>query len=838
MKTHPWVLLPLALVLACSNSGGGEPDGGGGGGTGAGTVEGSVQLFVGRTESTRPGPRQPPLVASVLGARTGRPGRVPALPGLERALGPVPAAALALPRPSAPARPAPPAPVLDGQLIIGLRGELSAGQALKLLATPGLRLRHGGFASRRLHLVHVSDARGAPVAGDNLDALAARWARLPGVRFVEKNRVLTAQAVPNDPLYTNQWHYAALNLPAAWDVTQGSSAVVVAVLDTGSKSHPELDARTVAGIDMITDVTVAGDGDGRDSNPNDEGKDEVNGGSSWHATHVAGTIGAASNNGVGIAGVDWNCRLQHVRVLGRLGGAVFDIAAGIEWASGGTVPGLAANATPAAVLNLSLTGKFSAQQTYQEVIDAANARGAVILVAAGNSNEDASQFSPCNQQGVLCIGATRFSGTRASYSNFGARIDVVAPGGEVREDANGDNVPDGVISTYQDAAGLLPEYKPLEGTSMATPHVAGVVALMKARNPQLNFAQARMQLVGTALASGQCSEGCGAGMVNAQAAVLGVAGQAPPPMPRLAVISTELFFTPSAPKQALQVSNVGGETLTVTLSGSGDALARLGTPQSMLTIAPGQAGSFNVEADFAGVAEGTTLTGALALSSNGGDARVNVALKVPTAGALKPAVVALAFQDETGAWKPGGAALASPPDYAFRIEAAPGRYFVVGLVDVNGNDAYDEGEPSGAYPNEDAPEQVTVEPGGAVTGLRFTVSPPTSLGGGGPRFIGGACAVPSDCGANAQCVTDFPGGYCSASCATAACEPGARCVTAGTQQICLSTCNGPGAGQGACRQSYVCYGDGTGGGVCLPRCATTADCDASETCDVASGYCR
>jgi len=162
---------------------------------------------------------------------------------------------------------------------------------------------------------------------DEVQTIAKRLAQLPDVELAQPDWILQRQVTPNDPRYPNQWHYFApvanaygINLPAAWDITTGSSNVVVAVLDTGILSHPDLNGHTVAGYDFVTDLAMANDGDGRDANPTDPGDWCDTDPSSWHGTHVAGTIGANSNNGIGVAGVNWQAKIQPVRVLGACGG--------------------------------------------------------------------------------------------------------------------------------------------------------------------------------------------------------------------------------------------------------------------------------------------------------------------------------------------------------------------------------------------------------------------------------------------------------------------------------------------------------------------------------------
>jgi serine protease len=346
-----------------------------------------------------------------------------------------------------------------------------------------------------------------------------------------------AMATPNDPDYPQQWHYfeptGGLNLPGAWDIATGTGAVA-AVIDTGRTSHPDLDAHWLPGYDFISDAPTARDGNGRDSNPQDEG-DWFNAGecgsatpsaSSWHGTHVAGTVAALGNNGVGVAGVAFNARVVPVRVLGKCGGFGSDIADAIVWASGGSVPGVPANANPAKVLNLSLGGSGGCPQAYRRAIRSANQRGATVVVAAGNSNANASGFTPANCAGVITVAATDRDGNRAFYSNFGSTVEVAAPGGEVRLETDPPGTrstpQNGVLSTLNDGATTPgnPIYFTYMGTSMASPHVAGVVALMLSKRPTLTPSQVLSLLQANARPlPGTCSGGCGAGIVDAAATV-------------------------------------------------------------------------------------------------------------------------------------------------------------------------------------------------------------------------------------------------------------------------------------------------------------------------------
>ena len=401
---------------------------------------------------------------------------------------------------------------------------------------PRLAALGGRFGERFEHLRAMSgNAHVVRLARRMVRAEARETARLlrsdPDLLSIEPDLVLRPMALPNDPYFAQQWHYheaaGGINLPAAWDITTGSSSITVAVIDTGVVAHADLARRLVGGFDFIGDTAVSNDGDGRDGDAGDPGDYGCNGeASSWHGTHVAGTIGAASNNGSGVSGVDWNARILPVRVLGRCGGYTSDIIDGLRWAAGIAVPGVPANPFPARVANLSLGGEGSCSGALQSAINDVTARGTVVVVAAGNSNADAANTEPANCSGVIAVGATTRSGGRAGYSNYGSRVTLSAPGG------GGGG---GVLSTYNTGPTTprADAYAYFQGTSMATPHVSGVVSLMLAVNPSLNPAQVAQRLQQTARAfptgtGADCSTAlCGAGIVNAAAAVSGLASSPP-----------------------------------------------------------------------------------------------------------------------------------------------------------------------------------------------------------------------------------------------------------------------------------------------------------------------
>lgn len=393
-----------------------------------------------------------------------------------------------------------------------------------LSAVAGVELAYNRPMSGDAHVLRLPQRM--PVK--DVQAISSRLSALADVEYAEPDHIMQPVLTPNDPQYSNQWHYYGtygINLPLAWDITTGSASVVVAVIDTGHRPHIDLSGRFIGGYDFISDVQVANDGNGRDNDPEDPGDwitaaESTSGhfagcqvrNSSWHGTHVAGTIGANSDNSVGVAGVNWHAKLLSVRVLGKCGGLMSDVIDGMRWAAGLTVAGVPANTHPAKVLNLSLGGPGMCSTSLQNAINAINATGSIIVVAAGNQNTNASGYIPASCAGVITVGATNSSGVRASFSNYGAPVDVSAPGTSVLSTAN--------TGTQGPAAD---NYMYYQGTSMAAPHVAGVASLMATINPTLNYTQTEDILKATVRSFGPGNNcailGCGTGIVNARAAL-------------------------------------------------------------------------------------------------------------------------------------------------------------------------------------------------------------------------------------------------------------------------------------------------------------------------------
>lgn len=375
-----------------------------------------------------------------------------------------------------------------------------------------------------------------------MNDVITRLSAIPGIQKIEEDMLMFPSSTPDDSLYSEQWYLqpgalnpGSINAADAWEKSTGAG-VVVAVVDTGITDHPDLAANVLPGYDFVIDGVRGGDGDGWDADPHDMGDfitaqestdaaSPFNGcpeeASSWHGTHVAGIIAAQANNGTGVSGVAPGAKILPVRVLGKCGGYATDIAAGIYWSSGAKTLNLVPqNPNPAKIINLSLGGLGSCPFFYASAIMLAKKAGSTIVAAAGNANMDASKFAPANCSGVVVVGAVGKAGARSFYSNHGSRITVSAPGGDSRSDGTST-----ILSTLNDGETTpgAPIYKNYQGTSMATPVVAGAIALTMGARPRLSSADAAQVVISKASdfpAGTECvTGGCGKGIVNAFAAV-------------------------------------------------------------------------------------------------------------------------------------------------------------------------------------------------------------------------------------------------------------------------------------------------------------------------------
>lgn len=666
-------------------------------------------------------------------------------------------------------------------------------------------------------------------------------ARAPGIKAVARNTKKHGFRTPSDELFGFQWDFDFIHMNAAWDITVGDPNLVIAVVDSGLvQAHPDINARiardpvnnTLVGADLISDDGLdLDDIPGRDTNPEDPGDHLFGAQSSFHGSHVAGTIGAETDNaGEGIAGITWVGQLVPVRVLGdHLGGYDDDIIDGLLWAVGDPdVAGVPRNVKPARVVNLSLGGPTEpgSQQIWDDIIasilnDTAGRypQKPLIVAAAGNSDEDTNGIVPANCAGMITVGASNINGLRASYSNWGSVIDLMAPGGQAGTDLNSDGQDDAILSL----SGM--DYDLREGTSMSAPHVTGVVALLLSANDTLTQAQVESILKNSADARGICSEGCGAGWLDAVSALL-LAGGEIQLTPLLVADTTSLFFPPGIQSRQLSVLNLGNAPFTFhTLiegaqadrfdvtpsSGAVDVATAVGGRVTLtVTLARGtfEAGSANLTIVGEGDASGQEAV--INLGFNDDDGRsprelqvIEVAAYRTIGGELERVASTQALRDD---------------DFAYQIGGLPaGDYQVFAVGDDNQDGLYDgQREASGSYPTGEEPTAVHVDDDARVDGIDFAVLSsfiPDVAGG-----VGTPCADDSDCrfAADAACITSFSGGYCSRLCdLDGACGENAACelleCDTGPCAVCLLQC----VSDAQCRfeDGYLCDRYGT----CTPE---------------------
>ena len=497
------------------------------------------------------------------------------------------------------------------------------------------------------HLMRLN----AALSGDALDATLRRVRLNPQVLSVEPDVRLRPSAVPNDPGFAQQWHLqspganaAAINMPAAWDRSTGNNGVI-AVLDTGVRlTHPDLQGRLLPGYDLVSEVDFANDGDGRDPDPSDPG-DWVTGAesrtatfagciaenSSWHGTFIAGQLGAQTNNGAGIAGLSWNARILPVRISGKCGALLSDILDGIRWAAGLNVTGVPVNPNPARIINLSFGGDVACTASYQSVIDEITAAGSLLVVAAGNDGGTLKRPADCRN--VLSVGAVRADGAKTSYSNFGANVSLMAPGGASSSDLpifSSDNA--GTQGPTTDGYGTK------VGTSFSAPLASGVASLMLSLNPSLTPVQivgrmragtrahtSNAQLTACTLPfSSVCNctaDTCGAGLLDANGALLQalnpvvvIAPVAPPATGATVTLDGRASVAAAGRTIAShQWTQIAGTSLTITNGATALAAVNM----------PAQAGSFSFRLrvqDSSGLAseDQITITSTAPAGSSGG----------------------------------------------------------------------------------------------------------------------------------------------------------------------------------------------------------------------------
>lgn len=549
------------------------------------------------------------------------------------------------------------------------------------------------------------------------------------VNFAEPNYIYRPLRVPDDTFYSFQWHYPAINLPQAWDITTGSPDVIVAVIDTGVfLGHPEFAGQLVSGYDFISGITNAADGDGIDADPDDPGDSTILNNSSWHGTHVAATVAASSDDASGVAGIAWQAKIMPLRVLGTQGGTDYDIIQAIRFAAGlsndsGTTP-----AQKADIINLSLGGtgySTAAQNAYNEV------RSAGVIVVAAAGNESTSSFSyPASYDGVVSVSATDFANNRAPYSNFGSKIDVAAPGGNQAADLNNDGYGDGVLSALvDDSSGIRqPSYNYYQGTSMATPHVAGVFALMRSEYPALSPDEVDNLLVSGAITTDLGATGrddiYGHGLLDALKAVQMAQalenGGTLPAQPALIVATPSQLALGGNNGAILVMSNEGDDPATIT-SVTDDA--------DWLSVTEGvvdeyRLGEYEVSIDRTGLSDSSYLGNITFNLSTGSSLQVQVTMDVGLVDKIGNVATIYLFLidenfevvDQVTAIDSGGGVF----DYSFP-DVAAGNYQIIGGSDID-NDLFvcQMAEACGGYPTVNALSTIEVIDAD-ITGLDFIV---------------------------------------------------------------------------------------------------------------------
>ncbi|MCF6337157.1 MAG: S8 family serine peptidase [Gammaproteobacteria bacterium] len=559
------------------------------------------------------------------------------------------------------------------------------------------------------------------------------------VLYAGPNYIYQAQLEPTDPYYKFQWHYPLINLPGAWDVSTGDANVIVAVIDSGVLlNHPDLSGQFSGdgGYDFIRDNAISQDGEpGIDNNPDDPGDKAAPGGrSSFHGTHVAGTIAAATSfggGGTGVAGIAPGVKIMPLRVLGVDGGTGYDIFQAIRYAAGlsndsGTVP-----AQKADIMNLSLGGGPFIQEM-QNLITQIRNEGMVIVAAAGNSRTGTLAY-PASYDGVISVSAVDINKQLAGYSNFGAAIDVSAPGGNTARDINGDGRPDGVLSTIGDDSGnsiKLDVYSEYQGTSMAAPHMAGVVALMKSVYSNLTPAN-----VDSLLSSGKIVQDLGTpgrddqfghGLIDArkavdEAALLTGAGSTPD-TPFLNVSPVALNFGNS--ETSLSLSMVNGDSGELTITSVDDDAAWL-TVTANSVDATTQLGSYQVSIDRTGLATGT-YTANITIVSSANSVTVPVIQQVGDSGVSSTNAgyqYILLLNADNGEPVQQWTSSAQNGSYNFQfnnVDFSAGQNYLIitGTDQNNDNIICDAGEACGAYITQVQPKTITTDD--KHSGLNFT----------------------------------------------------------------------------------------------------------------------
>ncbi|MEM9254029.1 MAG: S8 family serine peptidase [Pseudomonadota bacterium] len=643
--------------------------------------------------------------------------------------------------------------IVPWQAVVEYRGSsvISEAESVKRIAGKmGMRERGGGPGRARLMAMDPKPAdpqqtlsrlgNAADKSKYITNALRPRWETMqaikalrqdPQVQWAEPNYKVRSNATTNDEFLPLQWHFPLIGIQDAWEYTTGDSDVVVAVVDTGVLSgHPDLQGQLVAGFDFVRDIDNAGDGDGIDADPEEPG-DRFSGVGS-HGTHVTGTVVALGDNQIGVAGAAYGATVMPLRALGVDGsGTTFDVDQAIRYAAGlpndsGTLPD-----RPADIINLSLGGGPFSQAT-QNLFDQVRAQGVMVVAAAGNESSTQPSY-PAGYNNVLSVSAVDIQRQLAPYSNRGPSIDLAAPGGNSSVDQNGDGFPDGVLSTTGEfnGQGVNFVYAFFNGTSMASPHVAAVLALMKSINPNLTPEDIDALLISGALTDDLGTAGkddtYGYGLINAQSAVLAAiesTGVPPTEIPRLTASSSTLNFGSAQTELELVLRNGGlGALELLSLTASEDWLTL--TP---LDTAPSGLGTYAVTVNRSALPTGIFAADIVAQSSvNTVIVRAFASVAGEGASADVGVLYILLFDPETGLTIDQFIATGDDGEYPFEFtNVEPGEYEILAGSDAD-NDLFicDAGEACGAWLTVDQPIRLQVD--SDLTALDFPVEFQVSL---------------------------------------------------------------------------------------------------------------
>lgn len=500
------------------------------------------------------------------------------------------------------------APSVPGQFVVKFQAGLAQAERARIAKAAGAKMvdRIAALDTDVLEFASLKANPSAQGVEQTLNALK----RNPNVLYAEPNFIYQINFTPNDPGLSQQWAWTTIDAYSAWDVTQGSTSVVVAVVDTGvQRSHPDLDAKIVAGYDFVSGDTAPDDGNG-------------------HGTHVAGTAAAETNNGTGGAGTCPNCKIMPVRVLDNNGsGTLTNVANGITWAAD----------NGAHVINLSLGGS-GGSTTLSNAVDYAWNKGVFLACAAGNDNTSSPSY-PGYYSNCFAVASTNSSDARSSFSNYGSWVEAAAPG-------------ESIYSTWLNSG-----YNTISGTSMATPHVAGLAGLLASQG--LTNAEIRDRICTSADDISGTGTYWTCGRINANQAVNGSSPPPPPPPPPSGTITNGGFEDGTSPWQQ---SSAGGYQLIDTY------LPRTGSYSAWL-------GGYNNANDAISqtvtIPSNGTLTYWWYLSSSEGTSTAYDYFRVRlynTSGGLVATVKTRSNKDARGAWYQDSISLASYAGQSLRIE--------------------------------------------------------------------------------------------------------------------------------------------------------------------------